>query len=243
MNSVATTPVKAAEVEAQSSAKTADKEVQNEVDEQSLSAAQQNAATVLDNKANSVKADINNDQKLSADDKAAQIATVDNIVNDAKAKVDEATDLVSVKDIQDTAITNISACYQSGNTKYESVTEPIHKTTEKIPLIDKSQKPISKKVTVSTYKGLSSFFKTVTNSEESNQAKVAPATKDSKKSSVSTNAEENTSLVATNSTTSEIESAKLAGVATREDEPATTNEASVAGDKDESRPAFNDLLD
>ena len=243
MNSVATTPVKAAEVEAQSSAKTADKEVQNEVDEQSLSAAQQNAATVLDNKANSVKADINNDQKLSADDKAAQIATVDTIVNDAKAKVDEATDLVSVKDIQDTAITNISACYQAGSAKYESVTEPIRKTTEKIPLIDKSQKPISKKVTVSTYKGLSSFFKTVTNSEESNQAKVAAATKDSKKEATSTNAEENTSLVATNSTTSKTESAKLAGVATREDEPATdTSEASVAGDKDESRPAFNDLL-
>ena len=243
MNSVATTPVKAAEVEAQSSAKTADKEVQNEVDEQSLSAAQQNAATVLDKKANSVKADINNDQKLSADDKAAQIATVDTIVNDAKAKVDEATDLVSVKDIQDTAVTNISACYQAGSAKYESVTEPIRKTTEKIPLIDKSQKPISKKVTVSTYKGLSSFFKTVTNSEESNQAKVAAATKDSKKEATSTNAEENTSLVATNSTTSKTESAKLAGVATREDEPATdTSEASVAGDKDESRPAFNDLL-
>ena len=244
MNSVATTPVKAAEVEAQSSAKVADKEVQNEVDEQSLSAAQQNAATVLDNKANSVKADINNDQKLSADDKAAQIATVDNIVNDAKAKVDEATDLVSVKDIQDTAVTNISACYQAGSAKYESVTEPIRKTTEKIPLIDKSQKPISKKVTVSTYKGLSSFFKTVTNSEESNQAKVDAATKDSKKEATSTtNAEENTSLVATNSTTSEIESAKLAGVTTREDEPVTdTSEASVAGDKDEGRPAFNDLL-
>ncbi|KJY60617.1 DUF1542 domain-containing protein, partial [Lactobacillus apis] len=236
---VATTPVKAAEVETQNSVKSADKELQSQVDEQAISDAKHNATIVLENKANSVKTAINNDQKLSLDEKEAQTATVDSIFNDAKVKVNEAVDLVSVKDIQDTAVANISACYQPRHAKNESITEPIHQTAENIPLVDNAQKPISKKVTVSTYRGLSSFFKTTTSSE----GQVAPAGENAKKINTPVNPEENTSLIAVDSTNDKIESAKLTDVVTRNGEQTNTaNEATVAGDKDEKRPAFNDLL-
>ena len=127
MNNVASTPVKAAEVEAQSDAKTPDKDAQKEVDEQSLSAAKQNAITTLDNKANSVKAKINSDQKLSADDKAAQIATVDSLVSAAKTKSSEATDLVGVKETLDNAVAAIEASYQSKTVtaNSNSITKPL----------------------------------------------------------------------------------------------------------------------
>ena len=233
MNNVASTPVKAAEVEAQSDAKTPDKDAQKEVDEQSLSAAKQNAITTLDNKANSVKAKINSDQKLSADDKAAQIATVDSLVSAAKTKSSEATDLVGVKETLDNAVAAIEASYQSKTVtaNSNSITKPLKAKAEKAPKVNKAQKPVAKKVTVSTFNGLSSFFKTA---DDANTNSVSSSAKNT--------SEKTTSLVASDSVAN-TESAKLAGVATREDEPATdTSEASVAGDKDEGRPAFNDLL-
>ena len=106
-SSTITTPVKAAEVETQSGVKNADQEVLNEVDERSLSNAKLNAAATLDNEADSVKTAISSDQRLSEDEKATQIATIDSLVNDAKIKANEATDLVSVKEIIDQTITNI----------------------------------------------------------------------------------------------------------------------------------------
>ncbi|KJY60121.1 DUF1542 domain-containing protein, partial [Lactobacillus apis] len=228
-SSTITIPVKAAEVETQSGVKNADQEVLNEVDERSLSNAKLNAATTLDNEADSVKTAISSDQRLSEDEKATQIATIDSLVNDAKIKANEATDLVSVKEIIDQTITNINASYQSGNT---SASDSDNAKIEKAPKVDKTQKPVTKKVNLSTYKGLSSFFKTVDGAND-NLASSSIKKDVNRKAS---------SMVASN-VAANAESAKLTSVDARNSEPANSaNEATVASDKDEKRPAFNDLL-
>ncbi|WP_278963641.1 DUF1542 domain-containing protein, partial [Lactobacillus apis] len=228
-SSTITTPVKAAEVETQSGVKNADQEVLNEVDERSLSNAKLNAAATLDNEADSVKTAISSDQRLSEDEKTTQIATIDSLVNDAKIKANEATDLVSVKEIIDQTITNINASYQSGNT---SASDSDNAKVEKAPKVDKTQKPVTKKVNLSTYKGLSSFFKTVDGAND-NLASSSIKKDVNRKAS---------SMVASN-VAANAESAKLTSVDARDSEPANSaNEATVASDKDEKRPAFNDLL-
>ncbi|MBC6362081.1 pectate lyase-like adhesive domain-containing protein, partial [Lactobacillus apis] len=240
VNSISTTPVKASEIGDKDNSSAGDEDAQKEADEQSITLAKQNAITTLSNEANSVKDKINGDVNLSAGSQAAQIAIVDSLVNDAKTKVNDANDLVSIKSALDNAVSNIKNSYQAGNVKPVSLAgkkKTTKSVTKKRPTVDRATTPATEKLKVSTYSGLSSFFKAPAELEKKAEAETTTTVKNS-------STEENETLVAASeATTATTEPAKFDSIATRDAAPvANTNEASVAGDKDEGRPAFNDLL-
>ena len=130
---------------------------------QSLVAAINTAISTLNDEADSVKDKINSDLDLSTGGKAAQFAFIDRLVNDAKTKVQEATDLKMVKVILDSEAANISNCYQSGD--YKQFNSKKY-ATKKRPVVDRATKPATEKLKESTYNGLSSFFKAPSKAEK-----------------------------------------------------------------------------
>ncbi|WP_188348709.1 DUF1542 domain-containing protein, partial [Lactobacillus apis] len=152
------TPVKAAEIDPQVGQKGVDQNLQQSVEEDSIDSAKQNAAGAIDTAATATKAKINSDQNLSSSDKAIQLNRVDVIVTQAKASVKGANSLADINATLTQATNAIGACYRAGvaNTAIKKTKQ----STQAAPTVNKSKKPLAKKVSVSTYKGLNSFFKT-----------------------------------------------------------------------------------
>ena len=221
LGSSASTPVKAAEVESQNDQKGVDQELQKSIDSKSVDDAKQNALTTIDTTATTAKAKINADQNLSSSAKNTQLKNVDAIVADAKDKVNKAEDLPAIKAILDDANISITNSYKPG-----TITASKKKTSaKKEPVVDMSKKPATnKKVGVSTYKGLSSFFKA-----GADTAGIT-ATSDKTSTTKTVKSEDNSSLVAGNQT-GKTESSKLAPRAASTDSVTGQTTANTTADK------------
>ena len=221
LGSSASTPVKAAEVESQNDQKGVDQELQKSIDSKSVDDAKQNALTTIDTKATTAKAKINADQNLSSSAKSTQLKNVDAIVADAKDKVNKAEDLPAIKAILDDANISITNSYKPG-----TITASKKKTSaKKEPVVDMSKKPATnKKVGVSTYKGLSSFFKA-----GADTAGIT-ATSDKTSTTKTVKSEDTSSLVAGNQT-GKTEASKLAPRAASTDSVTGQTTANTTADK------------
>ncbi|RMC47890.1 DUF1542 domain-containing protein, partial [Lactobacillus sp. ESL0263] len=221
LGSSASTPVKAAEVESQNDQKGVDQELQKSIDSKSVDDAKQNALTTIDTTATTAKAKINADQNLSSSAKSTQLKNVDAIVADAKDKVNKAEDLPAIKAILDDANISITNSYKPG-----TITASKKKTSaKKEPVVDMSKKPATnKKVGVSTYKGLSSFFRT------SSDTAGITATSDKTSTTKTVKSEDTSSLVAGNQT-GKTEASKLAPRAASTDSVTGQTTANTTADK------------
>ncbi|MBC6362085.1 DUF1542 domain-containing protein, partial [Lactobacillus apis] len=221
LGSSASTPVKAAEVESQNDQKGVDQELQKSIDSKSVDDAKQNALTTIDTTATTAKAKINADKNLSSSAKSTQLKNVDAIVTDAKDKVNKAEDLPAIKAILDDANISITNSYKPG-----TITASKKKTSaKKEPVVDMSKKPATnKKVGVSTYKGLSSFFKA-----GADTAGIT-ATSDKTSTTKTVKSEDNSSLVAGNQT-GKTEASKLAPRAASTDLVTGQTTANTTADK------------
>ncbi|MBH9986635.1 DUF1542 domain-containing protein, partial [Lactobacillus sp. M0390] len=221
LGSSASTPVKAAEVESQNDQKGVDQELQKSIDSKSVDDAKQNALTTIDTTATTAKSKINADKNLSSSAKSTQLKNVDAIVADAKDKVNKAEDLPAIKAILDDANISITNSYKPG-----TITASKKKTSaKKEPVVDMSKKPATnKKVGVSTYKGLSSFFRT------SSDTAGITATSDKTSTTKTVKSEDNSSLVAGNQT-GKTEASKLAPRAASTDSVTGQAVANTTADK------------
>ena len=223
---------------------------QQEVESKSIDDARTTAGLTLDTEATSTKNKINTDANLTNKEKAAQIETIDSLVANGKARIAEATELVSIKAIVDQAVANINSSYKPGSVISESKPTKNNKTnsttkvaanTKKTPIINEAKKPASKKVAVSTYQGLSSFFKEDAPAEANKPALANTNTNNS--SSKDINKEETSSLIAPQD--KKVSAASLQGktITTKADEEVEANtDATVAPDPDAGREDFEDLV-
>ncbi|QYN53296.1 DUF1542 domain-containing protein [Lactobacillus panisapium] len=223
---------------------------QQEVESKSIDDARTTAGLTLDTEATSTKNKINTDANLTNKEKAAQIETIDSLVANGKARIAEATELVSIKAIVDQAVANINSSYKPGSVISESKPAKNNKTnsttkvaanTKKAPTINEAKKPASKKVAVSTYQGLSSFFKEDAPAEANKPALANTNTNNS--SSKDNNKEETSSLIAPQD--KKVSAASLQGksITTKTDEEVEANtDATVAPDPDAGREDFEDLV-
>ncbi|QYN53295.1 DUF1542 domain-containing protein [Lactobacillus panisapium] len=208
LGSSSTAPVKAADIDNQKDQKGVDQDLQKTVESKSLEDAKLNASTTINTEATTIKEKINSDLNLSSSKKAQQVKKVDALVTAAKTKVDAAANLADVKAVIEETVSNIDNAYEPGSvvTKAKSTAK---KSTKKAPVISKNVKPASKKVGVTTYKGLSSFFKSASTSNgvtatNDNSAAVAATTAKTDKS------EATSSLVTDSAANSATDSAKIA---------------------------------
>lgn len=210
LGSSSTAPVKAADIDNQKDQKGVDQDLQKTIESKSLEDAKLNASTTINTEATTIKEKINSDLNLSSSEKAQQVKKVDALVTAAKTKVDAAANLADVKAVIEETVSNIDNAYEPGSvvTKAKSTAK---KSTKKAPVISKNVKPASKKVGVTTYKGLSSFFKSASTSNDvtatndnSAAAAAAAATAKTDKS------EATSSLVADSAANSATDSAKIA---------------------------------
>ncbi|MCX8736857.1 pectate lyase-like adhesive domain-containing protein, partial [Lactobacillus sp. B4026] len=208
LGSSSTAPVKAADIDNQKDQKGVDQDLQKTVESKSLEDAKLNASTTINTEATTIKEKINSDLNLSSSKKAQQVKKVDALVTAAKTKVDAAANLADVKAVIEETVSNIDNAYEPGSvvTKAKSTAK---KSTKKAPVISKNVKPASKKVGVTTYKGLSSFFKSASTSNgvtatNDNSAAAAATTAKTDKS------EATSSLVADSAANSATDSAKIA---------------------------------
>ncbi|QYN59042.1 DUF1542 domain-containing protein [Lactobacillus panisapium] len=208
LGSSSTAPVKAADIDNQKDQKGVDQDLQKTVESKSLEDAKLNASTTINTEATTIKEKINSDLNLSSSKKAQQVKKVDALVTAAKTKVDAAANLADVKAVIEETVSNIDNAYEPGSvvTKAKSTAK---KSTKKAPIISKNVKPASKKVGVTTYKGLSSFFKSASTSNgvtatNDNSAAAAATTAKTDKS------EATSSLVADSAANSATDSAKIA---------------------------------
>ncbi|MCO6534747.1 DUF1542 domain-containing protein, partial [Lactobacillus sp.] len=208
LGSSSTAPVKAADIDNQKDQKGVDQDLQKTVESKSLEDAKLNASTTINTEATTIKEKINSDLNLSSSKKAQQVKKVDALVTAAKTKVDAAANLADVKAVIEETVSNIDNAYEPGSvvTKAKSTAK---KSTKKAPVISKNVKPASKKVGVTTYKGLSSFFKSASTSNgvtatNDNSAAAAATTAKTDKSEVTS------SLVADSAANSATDSAKIA---------------------------------
>ena len=188
LDSHAGVPVKAAEIDSKTEQKKGiNQDLQQSVDSKSIDNAKQNSSVDLDTAATTVKSKINSDTGLSSSDKSNQLKQVDAVLEQAKAEVEEASSLVDINATLTQAIDDINSCYHASaaNTTVKKNKQNAKKAPiEKAPLVNKNKKPITKKVSVSTYEGLNSFFKkaetpAVATSEKAKAATESPKAQDS----------------------------------------------------------------
>ncbi|MCT6890745.1 MAG: DUF1542 domain-containing protein, partial [Lactobacillus sp.] len=134
-----------------------DQNLQQTVEAESINSAKQNATATIDTVATTAKDKINSDQNLSSSDKAIQLNRVAVAVAQAKNNIQGAGSLADVNAVLTQATNAIGACYRAGvaNTAITKTKQSM----QTAPTVNKSKKPLAKKVSVSTYKGLNSFFK------------------------------------------------------------------------------------
>ena len=187
LDSHAGVPVKAAEIDSKTEQKKGiNQDLQQSVDSKSIDNAKQNSSVDLDTAATTVKSKINSDTGLSSSDKSNQLKQVDAVLEQAKAEVEEASSLVDINATLTQAIDDINSCYHASaaNTTVKKNKQNAKKAPiEKAPLVNKNKKPITKKVSVSTYEGLNSFFKkaetpAVAPSEKAKAATESPKAQD-----------------------------------------------------------------
>ncbi|RHW51476.1 DUF1542 domain-containing protein, partial [Lactobacillus bombicola] len=147
--------VKAADIESQTSQSGGSKAALEEASAKALSDAVEDATNTLETKAAEIKQKINADQSMTANEKEAQLNSIDNLFNKAKAEVTVATDLDSIKNIVDDTVLKIDASYKIDNTKNSIVTNDQNKDidTKKV-----SKNSTGNKKNLKTYSGLNSFL-------------------------------------------------------------------------------------
>ncbi|MCX8724527.1 DUF1542 domain-containing protein, partial [Lactobacillus sp. B4007] len=213
--SAETQQVKAAELENSTSKVNSPKRpTHQKIDLDSVEKAKQNELAALETEASLTKQKINGDKVLGLNERSEEIKNVDNLLEEAKVKINSAESIVNVKSLTDDYISRIKLSYKTRTANGDGGNSNTLTDDQKIK--NKKDKP-----KLSTYSGLSTFLGQ--NSGSQNNSKTA----------------ENKNEESLIDSSSKIQQSVKVG----SDDSDTDKDISVASANDDDRDKFNNELD